>query len=33
MGTLLIVIFGASFAGLVTSSIVMYKILTSKRGR
>lgn len=33
MGTLLIVVLGASLAGFVTSSVVMYKLLTSKKGR
>jgi uncharacterized membrane protein len=33
MGTLLIVVFGASFAGFVTSTVIMYKLLTSKKGK
>lgn len=33
MGTLLIVVFGASFAGFVTSAVIMYKLLTSKKGK
>jgi hypothetical protein len=31
MGTLLILVLGASLAGLITSSILMYKLLTSKK--
>jgi uncharacterized membrane protein len=31
MGTLLFVLFAASFAGFVTSTVVMYKLLTSKK--
>jgi len=33
MGTLLILVLGASLAGFVTSSILMYKLLTSKKRR
>jgi hypothetical protein len=33
MGTLLILVLGASMAGLITSSILMYKLLTAKKNR
>jgi hypothetical protein len=33
MATLLIVIFGASFAGFITSAIILYKLLNSKKGK
>jgi hypothetical protein len=33
MGTLLILVLGASLVGFITSSILMYKLLTSKNKR
>jgi hypothetical protein len=32
MGTLLIVVFAASLAGFITSTVVLFKLLSSKKG-